>query len=92
MVKDELDARELLVDLNSLIALTIRLDGHLRERRSEKRSGLGHTHSSTVARRNPKAVFFLETIQSHPSSLENRRQRMSLILPFWEMSRWILER
>lgn len=42
-VKDELVARELLVDLNSLIALTIKIDGRLRERKSKRRSGLVHS-------------------------------------------------
>lgn len=45
MVKDELAAWELPVDLDSLIALTIRIDGRLRERWSEKKSGLGDTRS-----------------------------------------------
>ena len=49
VVKDELAAREVPVDLDSLIAPTIRIDGCLRECRSERRSGLGHTRSSAVA-------------------------------------------
>ena len=57
VIKDELAARELPVDLNSLIALTIRIDGRLRESRSEKRSGLGHTCPSAMARSSPEAVF-----------------------------------
>ncbi|XP_071031219.1 VPS10 domain-containing receptor SorCS1-like [Oncorhynchus clarkii lewisi] len=36
-VKDELAARELLTDLDLFIALTIRMDGRLRECRKEKR-------------------------------------------------------
>jgi hypothetical protein len=43
-VKDELAVRELPVDLESLIALTIKI-GRLRERKSERRPGLGHTRS-----------------------------------------------
>jgi hypothetical protein len=37
-VKDELAAWELQTDLDSFIALTILIDGRLRERRREKRS------------------------------------------------------
>jgi hypothetical protein len=37
-VKDNLAARELPTDLNSLITLTIRIDGWLRERKRERRS------------------------------------------------------
>lgn len=66
MIKDELAARELPVDLDCLIALTIRIDGRLRERRSERRSGLGHNRSSAVARSSskesgsPRRLFFRE--------------------------------
>lgn len=49
-VKDELAARELPVDLDSLIALTIKINEHLRERRSERRSGLRHTRAPAMAR------------------------------------------
>ena len=44
-VKDELAARELPMDLDSLIALTIRIDGRLQERRREKRSDCGPNRS-----------------------------------------------
>ena len=52
-VKDELAARELPVDLNSLIALTIKIDGRLRECKSERRSGLGHTRAPDMMRSSP---------------------------------------
>jgi hypothetical protein len=45
VVKDELAARELPMDLNSLIALTIRTDGQLWERRRERLSASCHTCS-----------------------------------------------
>ena len=48
-VKDELADRELPVDLDSLIALTIKINGSLRECRSE-RSRLGHTRTPAMAR------------------------------------------
>jgi hypothetical protein len=46
--------------------LIIRIDGHLRECRSERRSGLGHNRSSAVARSSskesgcPRRLFFRE--------------------------------
>ena len=48
MVEDELAAWVLPLDLDSLLSLTIRITGHLRECRREKRSVPGHTRSSTV--------------------------------------------
>jgi hypothetical protein len=60
-VKDELAAWELLVDLDSLITLTINIDGRLRERKSERRSGLERTRygafTSYGIRRLPKAAL-----------------------------------
>ena len=62
VVKDELVARELPGDIDSLIALTIRIDGCM----SEMRSGIGDTHSSAVARSpskesgSPRRLFFRE--------------------------------
>lgn len=53
-IKNELAAQEFLLGLDSLFALTLRLDGRLRARRSESRSGLGHTRSSAAARSSPK--------------------------------------
>ena len=44
-VKDELAARELPTDLDSLITLTIRIDGRLWERRRENRSDCGPNRS-----------------------------------------------
>jgi hypothetical protein len=41
------------MDLNSLIALTIWIDGWLQERRREKRSVPSHTRSSTSPPGNP---------------------------------------
>ena len=85
VVKDELAAWELPLDLNSLIAFTIRIDGRLRERRSERRSGRGHTRSSAKAcslQRNPEVRegWFSERIRSHPGSLENHWRWVSQIL------------
>lgn len=48
-IKDELAVLELCMDPDSLIALTMRIDGRLREHRREKRSVLGHTRLSTVS-------------------------------------------
>jgi hypothetical protein len=42
-VKDELTARELPTTLDSLIALTIRIDGRLRERQTEREFDVTHT-------------------------------------------------
>ena len=42
-VKDELAARELPTDLDSLIALTIRIDVRLREQRRERKFHFAHT-------------------------------------------------
>ena len=47
-VKDELDAWDLSMDLDSLIALTIKIDRRLRECRSE-RSDLEHTRETIMA-------------------------------------------
>ena len=55
--EDELAARELLVDLDTLIALTIKIDGRLRERKSERRSGLGHTCAPDMAHSPPMYSF-----------------------------------
>ena len=68
-MKDELATQELPVHLDSLIALTIRIDGRLWERRSERRSGLGHTRPSAAARSPPKEsgsprrLFFREDLR-----------------------------
>ena len=53
-IKYELAARELPLYIDSLFALTLKIDERLRERRSERRSGLGHTRSSAAARSSPK--------------------------------------
>jgi hypothetical protein len=64
VIKDDLAAGELPVNLDSLFALSIRIDGWLRECRSERRSDLGHTHPSAVARSSskeygsPRRLFF----------------------------------
>ena len=44
-IKDELAAQELLTDLDSLIALTIRINDQLRDRMREKRSDCGPNRS-----------------------------------------------
>ena len=41
--KDDLAVREIPLDLDSLIAHSIRIDGRLRECRCERRSGIGNT-------------------------------------------------
>ncbi|XP_071210165.1 uncharacterized protein [Salvelinus alpinus] len=53
-IKDKLAARELPLDLDSLIDLTIKIDGRLRERSRERRSVPGHTCPSTVFPSPPK--------------------------------------
>jgi hypothetical protein len=54
VIKDELAAQELPVDLDSL---TIRIDGHLRECRSERRSIRYGSLTSEGIQKSPKAVF-----------------------------------
>ena len=48
VIKDELTARELPMDLDSLIALTIRIDGQLRERRRVRESVPCHFCSPSI--------------------------------------------
>jgi hypothetical protein len=62
-LKDELAAQEIPLDLDSLIAHSIRIDGRLGERRCERRSGLGNTRLSDDGTRpkesgNPRSVYF----------------------------------
>lgn len=48
-VKDELVARELPTDFDSLIALTIRIDGRLRERRMRRKSDFTRTSRDSTS-------------------------------------------
>lgn len=62
-VKDELAAQELPTDLDSLIALTIRIDGRLRERRKERSNSPRPPKDYTLPPRhpgNPQCVRCLE--------------------------------
>ena len=65
-IKDELAAQELPLNLDSLIAITIRIDGARRERRSERRLSLGNICSSAGAcsplkeSGGPRSVHFRE--------------------------------
>ena len=67
-IKDKLAAQELPLELDSLIALTIRIDGDLRERRRE-RSGLGNIRPSAAVcsppkeSGNPRSVHFCEKLK-----------------------------
>jgi hypothetical protein len=54
VVKDELAAQELPMDLNSLVALTIWIDGQLQECRRERTSVPSHTRSSKILRGIPE--------------------------------------
>ena len=63
-IKDELAGQEISLDLDSLIALSVRIDGCLQEHRCERRSGLRNTRSSADAGArpkesgNPQSVYF----------------------------------
>ena len=90
-IKDGLAARELPLDLNALITLTIRIDGRLWECRSERRSGLVTlVHPLLLAhlRRNadiPEGCIS-EKIRSHPSSLGNDQRWLSQT--HWSLWNW----
>lgn len=78
VVKDELAARELPMDLNSLIALTIRIDGRLRN--VGRRGGmfpvtLAHLQFPPRLKGIPDVpeVYIAGRIRCHPSSLGNHR-------------------
>ena len=48
-VKDELATQEIPTDLDSLIALTIRINGRLQERKKERRYDLTHSPKASTS-------------------------------------------
>ena len=78
VVTEELAAQELPMDLDSLITLIIRIDGHLMDHRIARRSGLRHTctRNGVFTSRSNSEVSegsFSERIRSHSSPLVNLR-------------------
>ena len=64
-IKDELAAKDLPVDLDGLVALSIRVDGRLRERRRERDM---FTHSQMLRSQSSHPLFFTtETDTGAPS-------------------------
>lgn len=78
VIEDELAARELPTELDSLIALTIRIGGRLRECRRERESVPCRPRSSSISTSpqrnpgNPQSLHF-RVDRCHPSSLVNHR-------------------